>query len=76
MNWLPDNDFCWSFWADREEAKAELEGLINSLRTGVLPEKMCFAVLFGKRTGNTPCAGYACGEGRTQVSAVGQWHGR
>jgi len=43
---LPENDFCWSLWSDRDEAKAELEGLINSLRAGVLPERMRFAVLF------------------------------
>lgn len=43
---LPENDFCWSFWSDRDGAKAELEGLINSLRAGVLPERMRFAVLF------------------------------
>lgn len=43
---LPENDFCWSLWSDMNEAKAELEGLINSLRAGVLPERMRFAVLF------------------------------
>jgi len=43
---LPENDFCWCFWADSDEAKAELEGLINSLKAGVLPARTHFAVLF------------------------------
>jgi hypothetical protein len=43
---LPDNDFCWSSWEDEEQAKRELLGLVSTLKTGVLPERLKFAVLF------------------------------
>jgi hypothetical protein len=43
---LPDNDFCWSSWQDEEQAKRELLGLVSTLKSGVLPERLKFAVLF------------------------------
>jgi len=43
---IPENEFCWSYWADTEEATAELEGLIRLLKAGVLPERISVAVLF------------------------------
>ncbi|MCQ4330979.1 hypothetical protein [Stutzerimonas stutzeri] len=43
---LPDNDFCWSYWESREEAKQEMLSLIASIKTGVLPEKVKISVLF------------------------------
>ncbi|MGE8187364.1 hypothetical protein [Pseudomonas sp. NPDC086278] len=43
---LPDNDFCWSRWEDEEQAKRELLGLVSTLKSGVLPERMKVAVLF------------------------------
>lgn len=43
---IPENDFCWSYWADELEAKTELQALIHSLKTGTLPERLDVAVLF------------------------------
>ena len=43
---LPDNDFCWSSWEDEAQAKRELLGLVSTLKSGVLPERLKFAVLF------------------------------
>lgn len=43
---LPDNDFCWSSWADQAQARAELLGLIASLEAGARPERLQLAVLF------------------------------
>lgn len=43
---LPDNDFCWSRWEDEEQAKSELLGLVSTLKSGVLPERLKIAVLF------------------------------
>ena len=43
---LPDNDFCWSRWEDEEQAKSELLGLVSTLKSGVLPERLKLAVLF------------------------------
>ena len=43
---LPDNDFCWSRWEDEEQEKSELLGLVSTLKSGVLPERLKLAVLF------------------------------
>ena len=43
---LPDNDFSWSRWEDEEQAKSELLGLVSTLKSGVLPERLKLAVLF------------------------------
>ncbi|WP_439864590.1 hypothetical protein [Pseudomonas antarctica] len=43
---LPDNDFCWSSWENEAHATSELVGLLSTLKSGGLPEKMSLAVLF------------------------------
>jgi hypothetical protein len=43
---LPDNDFSWSSWEDEAQAKAELLGLIDVLKSGGLPRQLDVAVLF------------------------------
>ncbi|UQS17627.1 hypothetical protein [Pseudomonas sp. HS6] len=43
---IPDNDFCWSSWADELEAKTELQALIHTLKAGTLPERLTVALLF------------------------------
>lgn len=43
---LPDNDFCWSGWEDEAAAKAELLGLIDTLKSGGLPDPIKVSVLF------------------------------
>jgi len=42
----PGNDFAWSAWAGREDALGELDGIISSLRCGVLPESLSMEVLY------------------------------
>jgi hypothetical protein len=42
----PDNDFAWSAWAGREDALAELDGILSSLRCGVLPQSWSMEVLY------------------------------
>ena len=41
-----DNNFDWSFWADRQAALAELDGLLHVLRSGELPRPGAMEVLF------------------------------
>ncbi|MET3116462.1 hypothetical protein AAKU64_000668 [Undibacterium sp. GrIS 1.8] len=43
---IPDNDFCWSSWKDREDAESEIQNLINIIENGHLPEKVKISVLF------------------------------
>ncbi len=43
---LEGNDFSWSSWEDSDAALAELDGLIETLRAGGLPERLALAVLF------------------------------
>jgi hypothetical protein len=42
----PDNDFAWSSWTGREDALAELDDILASLRRGVLPESLSMEILF------------------------------
>ena len=44
---LPDNDFAWSSWADKDAAVAEIEPLIARLEAGDLPDRTSISVLFG-----------------------------
>lgn len=41
---LPDNDFAWSSWIDTEQALAEIDGILDRLRSGSLPRGM--SILF------------------------------
>lgn len=43
---LPENDFSWSTWEGEEQAKAELLGLVSTLKSGELPKKLDVSVLF------------------------------
>ncbi len=43
---LPENDFCWSYWEDAEEATREISKLLNLARSHTLPERVEVAVLF------------------------------
>lgn len=43
---LPDNDFAWSSWDDREDALAEIDYLLSSVRSGSLPGELTMQVLF------------------------------
>lgn len=43
---LPDNDFCWSYWENGEEAAQEILALIASVKNGVLPNRVKISVLF------------------------------
>jgi hypothetical protein len=43
---LPDNDFAWSSWEDRDAAVAEIEGLLARIEAGETPERLSVAVLF------------------------------
>lgn len=42
----PENDFDWSSWQDEEDALAEIDAIIASLRTGDLSDPMTLRVLF------------------------------
>ncbi len=42
----PGNDFAWSRWRDAEEAVREVDGMIATLRSGRLPDKLQMQVLF------------------------------
>jgi hypothetical protein len=43
---LPDNEFMWSSWEDADAALAEVDGLIEWLEAGVLPDRFAISVLF------------------------------
>lgn len=43
---LPDNDFSWSSWADAAAATAEIQALMASVSSGVMPEQLKVSVLF------------------------------
>ncbi|MFI4891809.1 MAG: hypothetical protein ACIAQ0_00030 [Phycisphaerales bacterium JB058] len=42
----PANDFSWSGWNDRAEALAEIDGLIEVIRSGSLPERQRMEVMY------------------------------
>jgi hypothetical protein len=42
----PGNDFAWSSWAGREDAIEEVDGILSTLRLGVLPGRLTMEVLF------------------------------
>ena len=42
----PDNNFDWSSWSGHEDALGEVDGILSSLRRGVLPERLFMEVLF------------------------------
>src|SRR5215211_4586612 len=41
-----DNDFTWSSWRDRDAALDELDSLLSTLRSGILPSALTLDVLF------------------------------
>ncbi|QQS03885.1 MAG: hypothetical protein IPK50_16515 [Fibrobacterota bacterium] len=43
---IPENEFCWSSWEDENEAQQEILGLINSIKNGVLPDRLKISVIF------------------------------
>ena len=43
---IPDNDFCWSYWEDAEEATKEISKLLNMVKSYALPERVDVGVLF------------------------------
>ncbi len=43
---LPDNDFAWSAWKDKDAAVAEVEGVLALVEAGELPERLSVSVLF------------------------------
>lgn len=43
---LPQNDFAWSSWPDRNSALAEVDALLSTVDAGGLPERMDVSVLF------------------------------
>ena len=43
---IPDNDFCWSYWEDSDEATKEITHLLNIAKLYVLPERVEVGVLF------------------------------
>jgi len=42
----PGNNFDWSSWSGHEDALGEVDGILSSLRRGVLPERLFMVVLF------------------------------
>ncbi|QVW26714.1 hypothetical protein KJF94_14760 [Pseudomonas hormoni] len=69
---IPGNDFCWSYWADEFEAKAELQALIHSLKAGTLPERLNVAVLFAP-TGPLQELGMSSGWAETYLKVAGKF---
>jgi hypothetical protein len=69
---IPGNDFCWSYWADELTAKAELQALIHSLKTGTLPERLNVAVLFAP-TGPLQELGMSSGWAETYLKVAGKF---
>ena len=43
---IPDNDFCWSSWEDKEGAESEIQNLISIIKNGHLPDRVKISVLF------------------------------
>ena len=43
---LPDNDFSWSSWPDRDAAVDEVESIISLVESGELPDRVSVSVLF------------------------------
>jgi hypothetical protein len=43
---LPDNNFDWSSWVDREDALDEIDHLLSGLRSGIPPSDLNIQVLF------------------------------
>jgi hypothetical protein len=43
---LPDNDFAWSSWNDRNDAVGEIDTILSSLRAGMKPDNLTVQVLF------------------------------
>jgi hypothetical protein len=43
---LPDNDFAWSSWKDKDAAVAEIEGVLARIEAGETPERSSVSVLF------------------------------
>ena len=42
----PGNNFDWSSWSGHEDALGEVDGVLSSLRRGVLPSRLLMEVLF------------------------------
>lgn len=42
----PDNDFTWSSWVGCEDALREMDGILSSLRRGVIPKSLSMTVLY------------------------------
>ena len=68
----PGNDFAWSSWSGREDALAEVDGLLSSLRRGVLPERLSMEVLFAP-TGPTQEVSLSSGWGETFLALAGRF---
>ncbi|MBV6823164.1 hypothetical protein [Pseudomonas sp. PD9R] len=68
----PGNDFCWSYWPDEFEAKAELQALIHSLKAGILPERLSVAVLFAP-TGPLQEVSMSSGWAETYLKVAGKF---
>jgi hypothetical protein len=43
---LEDNDYSWSSWEDHKQALSEIDGLLSSLRSGVLPGDLNLSIIF------------------------------
>ncbi|MBN1215565.1 MAG: hypothetical protein JXA99_08975 [Candidatus Lokiarchaeota archaeon] len=43
---LPDNEFCWSYWKDKEKAVEDINKIINSIKNGDIPKRLEVAILF------------------------------
>ncbi|MGF1767080.1 hypothetical protein L4D06_06805 [Enterovibrio makurazakiensis] len=43
---IPDNDFCWSYWEDAEEASKEITKFLNMAKSYGLPERAEVGVMF------------------------------
>ena len=43
---LPENDFSWSSWENADDAQAEIQALIATLRSGGSPEQRQVSILF------------------------------
>ena len=43
---LPENEFIWSSWQDTESALEEIDGILETLRSGGIPTRLTMSVLF------------------------------
>jgi hypothetical protein len=43
---LPDNDFAWSSWENRDAAVAEVQWMLGLVERGELPDRVSVSVLF------------------------------